>query len=61
MRSEPAGRHPRRRATDRHEPAPRDRDLAELIVAESRRIVVLDQVERFGDTSAPKSGGGQCP
>lgn len=35
--------------------APEDRDLAELIVMESRRIVeLLDQVERFGDTSAPK-------
>ena len=35
--------------------APEDRDLADLIVAESRRIVeLLDQVERFGDTSAPK-------
>ena len=34
---------------------PEDKDLAELIVAESRRIVeLLDQVERFGDTSAPK-------
>ena len=34
---------------------PEDRDLAELIVAESRRIVeLLDQVERFGDTSAPR-------
>lgn len=34
---------------------PEDRDLADLIVAESRRIVeLLDQVERFGDTSAPK-------
>jgi two-component system nitrogen regulation sensor histidine kinase GlnL len=32
-----------------------DRDLADLIVAESRRIVeLLDQVERFGDTSSPK-------
>lgn len=32
-----------------------DRDLADMIVAESRRIVeLLDQVERFGDTSAPK-------
>ncbi|MBV0892013.1 PAS domain-containing protein [Paracoccus sp. Z118] len=32
-----------------------DRELADLIVAESRRIVaLLDQVERFGDTSAPK-------
>ncbi|HWL57380.1 MAG TPA: ATP-binding protein [Paracoccus sp. (in: a-proteobacteria)] len=35
--------------------APEDRDLADLIVVESRRIVeLLDQVERFGDTSAPK-------
>ncbi|RCW85804.1 two-component system sensor histidine kinase NtrB [Paracoccus lutimaris] len=34
---------------------PEDKDLADLIVAESRRIVeLLDQVERFGDTSAPK-------
>lgn len=34
---------------------PEDRDLADLIVAESRRIVeLLDQVERFGDTSSPK-------
>ncbi len=34
---------------------PEDKDLAELIVAESRRIVeLLDQVERFGDTSAPR-------
>ena len=33
---------------------PEDRELADLIVAESRRIVaLLDQVERFGDTSAP--------
>lgn len=32
-----------------------DRDLADLIVAESRRIVaLLEQVETFGDTSAPK-------
>ncbi|UXU74997.1 MULTISPECIES: two-component system sensor histidine kinase NtrB [unclassified Paracoccus (in: a-proteobacteria)] len=31
-----------------------DRELADLIVAESRRIVeLLDQVERFGDTSPP--------
>ncbi len=31
-----------------------DRDLADLIVEESRRIVaLLEQVERFGDTSAP--------
>ena len=30
-----------------------DREMAEMIVAESRRIVaLLDQVERFGDTSA---------
>ncbi|MFT4013806.1 MAG: ATP-binding protein [Paracoccus sp. (in: a-proteobacteria)] len=35
--------------------APGDRDLTDLIVAESRRIVeLLDEVERFGDTSAPK-------
>ena len=35
--------------------SPEDQDLAELIVAESRRIVeLLDQVERFGDTSSPK-------
>ncbi|KGJ04792.1 ATPase [Paracoccus halophilus] len=34
---------------------PEDRDLADLIVAESRRIVdLLDQVERFGDSSAPR-------
>lgn len=34
---------------------PEDRDLADLIVAESRRIVeLLDQVERFGDTSPPQ-------
>lgn len=32
-----------------------DRDLADLIVAESRRIVaLLDRVERFGDTSGPR-------
>lgn len=32
-----------------------DRDLADLIVAESRRIVsLLDQVETFGDTTGPK-------
>lgn len=32
-----------------------DRDLADLIVEESRRIVaLLEQVERFGDTSAPR-------
>lgn len=32
-----------------------DRELADLIVAESRRIVaLLDQVERFGDTSPPR-------
>lgn len=31
-----------------------DREMAELIVSESRRIVaLLEQVERFGDTSAP--------
>ncbi|MDO5704235.1 MAG: ATP-binding protein [Paracoccus sp. (in: a-proteobacteria)] len=34
--------------------SPEDREMAELIVAESRRIVaLLDQVERFGDTSPP--------
>ena len=34
---------------------PEDREMAEMIVSESRRIVaLLDQVERFGDTSAPK-------
>ncbi|WP_347267491.1 ATP-binding protein [Paracoccus sp. (in: a-proteobacteria)] len=34
--------------------AAEDRDLAEMIVAESRRIVaLLEQVERFGDTSPP--------
>lgn len=34
---------------------PEDRELADLIVAESRRIVaLLDQVERFGDSSAPR-------
>ena len=34
---------------------PEDRELAGLIVAESRRIVaLLDEVERFGDTSAPR-------
>ncbi|MCG6111851.1 MAG: ATP-binding protein [Paracoccus sp.] len=33
---------------------PEDREMAEMIVAESRRIVaLLDQVERFGDTSEP--------
>ncbi|MFD1882838.1 two-component system sensor histidine kinase NtrB [Paracoccus pacificus] len=33
---------------------PDEQDLAELIVAESRRIVaLLEEVERFGDTSAP--------
>ena len=32
-----------------------DRELADLIVAESRRILeLLEQVERFGDTSAPR-------
>lgn len=32
-----------------------DRDLADLIVEESRRIVkLLEQVERFGDTTAPR-------
>ncbi|MBU3029988.1 two-component system sensor histidine kinase NtrB [Paracoccus marinaquae] len=35
--------------------APEDRELAEMIVSETRRIVaLLDQVERFGDTSAPR-------
>ncbi|TWI37116.1 two-component system sensor histidine kinase NtrB [Paracoccus sulfuroxidans] len=35
--------------------APEDRDLAELIVAESRRIVeLLERVEKFGDTSGPR-------
>ncbi|MDO5620431.1 MAG: ATP-binding protein [Paracoccus sp. (in: a-proteobacteria)] len=34
--------------------SPEDRDLADLIVEESRRVVaLLEQVERFGDTSAP--------
>lgn len=34
--------------------SPEDREMAEMIVSESRRIVaLLDQVERFGDTSAP--------
>ncbi|MDO5630929.1 MAG: ATP-binding protein [Paracoccus sp. (in: a-proteobacteria)] len=34
--------------------SPEDREMAEMIVAESRRIVsLLDQVERFGDTSPP--------
>lgn len=34
--------------------SPEDREMAEMIVSETRRIVVLlDQVERFGDTSAP--------
>ncbi|MBM3603833.1 MAG: PAS domain-containing sensor histidine kinase [Alphaproteobacteria bacterium] len=34
---------------------PEDREMAEMIVSESRRIVaLLDQVERFGDTSAPR-------
>lgn len=33
---------------------PEDRELADLIVDESRRIVaLLDEVERFGDTTAP--------
>ncbi|RJK97397.1 PAS domain-containing sensor histidine kinase [Paracoccus aestuarii] len=33
---------------------PEDREMADMIVSESRRIVaLLDQVERFGDTSAP--------
>lgn len=36
---------------------PEDREMAEMIVSESRRIVaLLDQVERFGDTSAPRLG-----
>lgn len=36
---------------------PEDREMAEMIVSESRRIVaLLDQVERFGDTSAPQLG-----
>lgn len=35
--------------------SPEDRELADLIVAESRRIVaLLDEVERFGDTSPPR-------
>lgn len=34
--------------------AAEDRDMAEMIVSESRRIVsLLEQVERFGDTSLP--------
>ncbi|SIT04525.1 two-component system sensor histidine kinase NtrB [Paracoccus saliphilus] len=34
---------------------PEDREMAEMIVSESRRIVsLLEQVERFGDTSAPR-------
>lgn len=34
---------------------PEDREMAEMIVSESRRIVaLLDQVETFGDTSAPR-------
>lgn len=33
---------------------PEDREMAEMIVSESKRIVsLLEQVERFGDTSAP--------
>lgn len=33
---------------------PEDREMADMIVSESRRIVaLLDQVEKFGDTSAP--------
>ena len=37
--------------------AEEDREFTELIVAESRRIVaLLDQVERFGDTTAPDLG-----
>ena len=36
---------------------PEDREMAEMIVSESRRIVaLLDQVARFGDTSAPRLG-----
>ncbi|MDB6176081.1 ATP-binding protein [Paracoccus sp. Z330] len=36
---------------------PEDREMAEMIVSESRRIVaLLEQVERFGDTSAPQLG-----
>lgn len=32
-----------------------DREMAEMIVSETRRIVtLLEQVERFGDTSSPK-------
>lgn len=35
--------------------SPEDREMAGMIVSESRRIVaLLDQVERFGDTSAPR-------
>ena len=35
--------------------SPEDQELTDLIVAESRRIVaLLDQVERFGDTTAPR-------
>jgi two-component system nitrogen regulation sensor histidine kinase GlnL len=34
--------------------SPDDREMAEMIVSESKRIVsLLEQVERFGDTSAP--------
>ena len=34
--------------------APEDREMADMIVGETRRIVsLLDQVERFGDTSPP--------
>ena len=34
--------------------SPEDREMAEMIVSESKRIVsLLEQVERFGDTSAP--------
>lgn len=34
---------------------PEDRELTDLIVAESRRIVaLLEEVERFGDTSPPR-------
>ncbi|MCF3972475.1 two-component system sensor histidine kinase NtrB [Paracoccus salsus] len=35
--------------------SPDDREMAEMIVSETRRIVtLLEQVERFGDTSAPR-------
>ncbi|WP_282602481.1 ATP-binding protein [Paracoccus sp. PARArs4] len=37
--------------------SPEDREMAEMIVSESRRIVaLLEQVERFGDTSPPALG-----